>query len=100
MDDMCKHSFALDTDGYPEMRCDKSREYALSLSSVTFRDPWRASFPDHNTTNTFGLSRAAGNVYSSRVETWLEQHFSVTDFLWQRLPCSNPKAVLTFVSRS
>ena len=46
MDDVCKHSFALDTDGYPGMRCDKSREYALSLSlcSVTFRDPRRAAF--------------------------------------------------------
>ena len=76
MDDMCKHSFALDTDGYPGMRCDKSREYVLSLSlcSVTFRDPCR-----HTTTNAFGVSRSAGIVCSSRVETWLEQHFRVTD---------------------
>ena len=95
-----QHFFCLDTDGYPEMRCDKSREYALSLSlcSVTFRDPWRASFPDHATANAFGVSRSTGNVHSSRAETWLEQHFCVTDFLQQRLPCSNMSAVLTFVS--
>ena len=88
MDDTCKHSFALDTDGFPGMRCDKSREYALSLSlcSVTFRDPCRASFPDHTTTNAVG---SAGNVHSSRAETWLEQHFCVPDFFKQRLPCSN-----------
>ena len=77
MDDICKHSFALDTDGYPRMRCDMSRENALSLSqcSVTFRDPWRASFPDHTTTNALGASRSTDNVYSSRVETWLENTF-------------------------
>ena len=31
-DNTNKHCFALDTDGYPGMRCDKSREYALSQS--------------------------------------------------------------------
>ena len=39
MDDVCKRSFALDTDGFPGKRRDKSRGYALRLSpcSVTLR---------------------------------------------------------------
>ena len=36
MDDICKHSFALDTDGYPRMRCDMSREKrSVSVSAVS-----------------------------------------------------------------
>ena len=81
MDDMCKHSFALDTDGYPGMRCDKSREYALSLSlcSVTFRDPCRAAFHTIPQPTRLVSHVLQAIVCSSRVETLLEQHFRVTD---------------------
>ena len=51
--------------------------------SVQWHVPWSmACFvprPYHNQ-RVWSITLPASNVYSSRVETWLEQHFCVTDF--------------------
>ena len=84
---MCtQHFFCLDADscrgdGLWTTSVVRTRSHS---QSVQWHVPWSmACFvprPYHNQ-RVWSITLPAGNVYSSRVETWLEQHFFDTDFL-------------------
>ena len=95
MDDTCKHSFALDADLIQTAIQECAVTNLLSTRSVSACPVSRSVIHDLLRSHIipqptrFGVSRFARNVCSSKVETCLEQHFRVTDFVYQRLPCPN-----------